>query len=120
MEGRRWPPRQFVCPVPKQAWESSPATSDARGETAFAEVLARFALFLASNPIIMDYVKPAEVVEAMVAAGDAEGSLPAKDLLIRGILSGALLGIATSLAVTGTVQTNVPLVGALIFRLVSC
>lgn len=115
MEGRRWPPRQFVCPVPKQAWESSPATSDARGETAFAEVLARFALFLASNPIIMDYVKPAEVVEAMVAAGDAKGSLPAKDLLIRGILSGALLGIATSLAVTGTVQTNVPLVGALIF-----
>ena len=63
----------------------------------------------------MDYVKPAEVVEAMVAAGDTKGSLPAKDLLIRGNLSGALLGIATSLALTGTVQTNVPLVGALIF-----
>ena len=63
----------------------------------------------------MDYVKPAEVVEAMVAAGDTKGSLPTKDLLIRGILSGALLGAATSLAVTGTVQTNVPLVGALIF-----
>ena len=40
----------------------------------------------------MDYVKPAEVVEAMVAAGDTKGSLPTKDLLIRGILSGALLG----------------------------
>ena len=63
----------------------------------------------------MDYVKPAEVVEAMLTAGDTKGSLPAKDLLIRGILSGALLGVATSLAVTGTVQTNVPLVGALIF-----
>jgi formate transporter len=63
----------------------------------------------------MDYVKPAEVIEAMVAAGDTKGSLPTKDLLIRGILSGALLGVATSLAVTGTVQTNVPLVGALIF-----
>ena len=86
------------------------------GETlAFAEVLARFALFLALNPIIMDYVKPAEVVEAMVAAGDTKGSLPTKDLLIRGILSGSLLGVATSLALTGTVQTNVPLVGALIF-----
>ncbi len=42
----------------------------------------------------------------MVAAGDTKGSLPTKDLLIRGILSGALLGVATSLAVTGTVQTN--------------
>jgi formate/nitrite transporter len=51
----------------------------------------------------------------MVVAGDTKGSLPAKDLLIRGILSGALLGFATSLAVTATVQTNIPLVGALIF-----
>jgi formate/nitrite transporter len=63
----------------------------------------------------MDYVKPAEVVETMVVAGGTKGSLPAKDLLIRGALSGALLGFATSLAITGTVQTNVPLVGALIF-----
>src|SRR5258708_13352846 len=50
----------------------------------------------------------------MLAAGATKGSLAAKDLLIRGILSGALLGVATSLAVTGTVQTNVHLVGALI------
>jgi formate transporter len=63
----------------------------------------------------MDYVKPAEVVETMVVAGGAKGALPTKDLLIRGALSGALLGFATSLAVTGAVQTNVPLVGALIF-----
>jgi formate transporter len=71
---------------------------------------------LTLNPLyFMDYVKPAEVVETMVAAGSTKGALPAKDLLIRGALSGALLGFATSLAVTGTVQTNVPLVGALIF-----
>ncbi len=63
----------------------------------------------------MDYVKPAEVVQAMVVAGGTKGALPVKDLLIRGALSGALLGFATSLAVTATVQTNVPLVGALIF-----
>jgi formate/nitrite transporter len=31
------------------------------------------------------------------------------------MLSGAILGVATSLAFTGAVQTNVPLVGALIF-----
>jgi formate/nitrite transporter len=63
----------------------------------------------------MDYVKPAEIVETMVVAGSTKGSLPVRDLLIRGALSGALLGFATSLAVTGTVQSNVPLVGALIF-----
>jgi formate transporter len=63
----------------------------------------------------MDYVKPAEVVENMMLAGEIKGSLPVRDLLIRGALSGALLGFATTLAVTGTVQTNIPLVGALVF-----
>jgi formate/nitrite transporter len=78
-------------------------------------VLAQFALSRFENPFSMDYVKPAEVVETMVVTGSTKGSLPVKDLLIRGALSGALLGFATSLAVTGTVQSNVPLVGALIF-----
>lgn len=63
----------------------------------------------------MDYIKPSELVKNMIAAGKAKASLSIKDLLIRGMLSGALLGIATSLAITATVQTNVPLVGALIF-----
>ncbi|HXP60307.1 MAG TPA: formate/nitrite transporter family protein [Dongiaceae bacterium] len=63
----------------------------------------------------MDYVKPVEVVKAMLAAGDAKAGLPVKDLLIRGLLSGALLGFATSLAFTATAQTNIPLVGALVF-----
>jgi formate/nitrite transporter len=63
----------------------------------------------------MDYVKPFEVVKAMLAAGDAKMKLSVKDLLIRGILSGALLGFATSLAFTATAQTGVPLVGALVF-----
>ncbi|MHB8519239.1 MAG: formate/nitrite transporter family protein [Limisphaerales bacterium] len=63
----------------------------------------------------MDYLKPTDVVENMVNTGAAKASLPIKDLLIRGILSGGLLGIATSLAVTATVQTGVPLVGAVVF-----
>jgi formate/nitrite transporter len=63
----------------------------------------------------MDYVPPLEVVSNMVGAGSTKGALPAKDLLIRGFLSGALLGFATSLAITATVQTGVPLVGALVF-----
>jgi formate transporter len=63
----------------------------------------------------MDYIKPADVAVAMLDAGKRKLALPPRDLLIRGMLSGAILGVATSLAFTGAVQTNVPLVGALIF-----
>jgi formate/nitrite transporter len=63
----------------------------------------------------MDYVKPADVAQAMLESGRRKLALSPRDLLIRGMLSGAILGVATSLAFTGAVQTNVPLVGALIF-----
>src|SRR5262245_10874229 len=63
----------------------------------------------------MDYVKPADVAVAMLEAGTRKLTLPPADLMIRGILSGAILGVATSLAFTGAIQTGVPLVGALIF-----
>ncbi|MGB8352461.1 MAG: formate/nitrite transporter family protein, partial [Chthoniobacteraceae bacterium] len=63
----------------------------------------------------MDYIKPADVVTAMINTGASKGALPAKDLVIRGFLSGALLAYSTSLAISGTLQTGVPLVGALIF-----
>ncbi len=63
----------------------------------------------------MDYVKPVDVAAAMVSAGRTKLALPPLDLLIRGGLAGAILAAATSLAFTGMVQTNQPLVGALIF-----
>ena len=63
----------------------------------------------------MDYIKPIDVVKAMVNAGDTKAGLTVKDLLIRGFLSGALLGVATSLAFAASLQTNTPIVGALIF-----
>ena len=63
----------------------------------------------------MDYVKPADVAVAMLDAGKRKLALRPSDLLIRGMLSGALLGVATSLAFTGAVQTGQPLVGAIIF-----
>jgi formate transporter len=63
----------------------------------------------------MDYVKPADVVTAMVNAGSGKIALAPADLMIRGALSGGILGIATSLAFTGAIQTGVPLVGAIIF-----
>jgi formate/nitrite transporter len=63
----------------------------------------------------MDYVKPAEVAAAMIGAGSTKLGLSPADLLIRGALSGAILGVATSLAFTGAVQTGQPLVGSIIF-----
>lgn len=63
----------------------------------------------------MDYVKPADVAVAMLETGRRKLALAPRDLLIRGMLSGAILGVATSLAFTGAVQTGQPLVGALIF-----
>ena len=63
----------------------------------------------------MDYVKADLVVDTMIQAGTNKAKLGAKDLLIRGILSGALLGFATTLALTGAAQTGLGIVGALIF-----
>jgi len=63
----------------------------------------------------MPYVKPDAVVDNMVQAGINKAKLPIKDLLVRGFLSGALLGFATSLALTATIQTRMGIVGALIF-----
>ncbi len=63
----------------------------------------------------MDYVKPADVASAMINAGRSKLALSPLDLVIRGGLAGAILAAATSFAITGAVQTNQPLVGALIF-----
>jgi len=63
----------------------------------------------------MDSLTPGDVVGSMINAGAARKTLTVTDLLVRGALSGALLGIATTLAVTAAVQTGAPIVGALIF-----
>jgi len=63
----------------------------------------------------MDYIKPVDVASAMIETGRRKLMLSPLDLVIRGALAGGILAAATSLALTGTVQTNQPLVGALIF-----
>ena len=63
----------------------------------------------------MDYIKPVDVANAMIETGRRKLTLSPLDLVIRGALAGGILAAATSLALTGTVQTNQPLVGALIF-----
>lgn len=63
----------------------------------------------------MDYVVPSKVVSTMLDAGASKAKAKLKDLVIRGFLSGALLGFATSLAITTSVQTTIPVAGALVF-----
>jgi formate/nitrite transporter len=63
----------------------------------------------------MDNIRPSELAKNMAAAGDGKVALGLKDIMIRGSLSGALLACATSLAFTAAFQTNIPLVGAIIF-----
>jgi formate transporter len=63
----------------------------------------------------VDYVKPEEVAISMLNAGVNKLALTPRDLLIRGTLSGAILGVATTLAFTGAVSTGQAIVGAVIF-----
>ena len=63
----------------------------------------------------MDYKKPADVMALMIQSGVDKIKLSPLDLMIRGILSGAILGFGTTLAVTATVQTGMAIIGALIF-----
>ncbi|RZK60783.1 MAG: formate/nitrite transporter family protein [Pedobacter sp.] len=63
----------------------------------------------------MDYVSPKEVANNMLGLAIEKSSLKIKDLLIRGALSGALLGIAVTLAYLVTAQTKLSVIGALLF-----
>lgn len=63
----------------------------------------------------MDYKKPAEVVDAMIQAGSDKMKLKISDWLIRGMLSGAILGCGTTLAITASTQTGLAIVGAVMF-----
>ncbi len=65
----------------------------------------------------MGYVKPEAVVEQMIQAGAYKAGLPVKDLLIRGFLAGALLGYAVTVAFSAIAQSEMRIVGSLVFPL---
>jgi formate transporter len=64
----------------------------------------------------MSYVKPTEVVNGMVTAGAGKAGAGTGQLLVRGILGGAVLACATTLALTASVQMN-GIIAAIIFPL---
>ncbi|MDC0832941.1 formate/nitrite transporter family protein [Geitlerinema sp. CS-897] len=68
----------------------------------------------------MDYNAPPELVAAAVKAGENKARLSVKNLLMRGFYSGTILGIGITLAVTTMVQTQIPVLGAIIFPWAFC
>jgi len=63
----------------------------------------------------MAYIEPSEFVTKMVDSGESKMYMSAKDTLIRAYMAGAILALAAVFAVTVTVNTGNPLVGALLF-----
>jgi formate/nitrite transporter len=63
----------------------------------------------------MDYIRPSEVAESFLAGGAAKSQLAFRQLLLRGLLSGALLGFATTVAFAANAQGLAPVIGAALF-----
>jgi formate/nitrite transporter len=63
----------------------------------------------------MSYVKPAELITAMIDAGESKVLMSTRDTLIRAFMGGATLTIAAAFAVTVSTNTGQPLIGALLF-----
>src|SRR6187402_3570235 len=68
----------------------------------------------------MAYLVPSEFVAKMVDAGESKIFMSARDTLIRAFMAGALLSLAAVFAVTITVQTGSPLLGAVLFPVGFC
>lgn len=63
----------------------------------------------------MDYVAPKQLVADMLETAQKKAALPVRDLMIRGMLAGVLLGYATSLAMVVLSQGLPAIVGAILF-----
>jgi formate/nitrite transporter len=68
----------------------------------------------------MAYLVPSEFVTKMVDAGEAKIYMSTRDALIRAYMAGAILALAAVFAVTVSVQTGVPIVGAILFPVGFC
>lgn len=63
----------------------------------------------------MSYLVPTEFVTKMIDAGESKVYMSTKDTLIRAFMAGAILGLSAAFAITVTMQTGSPLVGAMLF-----
>jgi formate/nitrite transporter len=63
----------------------------------------------------MSYLLPSEFVTKMVDAGESKIFMSTKDTVIRAYMAGAILALAAAFAITISVQTKQPLLGAVLF-----
>ncbi|MEZ5541324.1 MAG: formate/nitrite transporter family protein [Pseudomonadota bacterium] len=63
----------------------------------------------------MAYLLPSEFATKMVDAGESKIYMSTRDTLIRAYMAGAILALAAVFAITITVQTGSPLIGAILF-----
>lgn len=68
----------------------------------------------------MAYLIPSEFVTKMVDAGESKIFMSTRDTVIRAYMAGAILALAAVFAITMTVQTGSPLIGALLFPVGFC
>lgn len=68
----------------------------------------------------MSYLVPTEFVTKMVDAGESKVFMATRDALIRAYMAGAILAIAAVFAVTVSVQTGYPILGAMLFPVGFC
>ncbi|PCI04709.1 MAG: formate transporter [Hyphomicrobiales bacterium] len=68
----------------------------------------------------MSYLVPSEFVTKMIDAGESKIFMSTKDTLIRSYMAGAILALAAAFAITVTVQTGVPIIGAILFPVGFC
>jgi len=68
----------------------------------------------------MSYLSPKDLAGAMIEAGASKTSLSTRATLIRAYMAGAILALAAAFAVTITVNTGNPLLGALLFPVGFC
>ena len=68
----------------------------------------------------MSYVSPPDFAKKMIDSGEDKVHMSTKDTLIRAYMAGAILALAAAFAVTITVNTGNPLVGALLFPVGFC
>ena len=68
----------------------------------------------------MAYLAPTEFVTKMIDAGESKIFMSTRDTLIRAFMAAAILTLGAAFAVTVTVQTGIPILGAVLFPIGFC
>ena len=63
----------------------------------------------------MDYIEPKKLSQLMVDSGEDKMNYSTKDTLIRAYMAGAILALAAIFAITVTMESGSPLIGAVLF-----